>query len=108
MVGAGAHLVHQIGIEVQAKVLPLRLADGDGAHIARRGLQLHMGQGIIAIKPVIQHIHNGMAVDGQKLFAHLDTGPLRGAVPVNGGDDGAHRCVLSCETAYRRIITTLL
>ena len=108
VVGAGAHLVHQVGVEVEAQILTLRLADGDGVHIACRGLKLHMGQGVVAVEPVVQHIHDGMAVDGQKLFAHPDTGALRRAVPVDGGDDGAHGCILSRKTAYCRILTILL
>jgi len=108
VVGAGAHLIHQIGVEVQTQILPLRLADGDGTHIARRSFQFHAGQGVVAVEPVIQHIHDGMAVDGQKLFAHLYTGFFRRAVPVDGGDDGAHRCILSRKRAYAHMITILL
>ena len=108
VVGAGAHLIHQVGVEVQAQILPLRLADGDGAHGARCRFQLHAGQGVVAVEPVVQYVHDGVAVDGQKLFAHLYTGFFRRTVPVNGGDDGAHGCILSRKTAYCRIITILL
>ena len=65
-----------------------------------------MGQGIVAVKPIVQHVHDGVPIDGQQLFAHLYAGPLRGAVPVDGGDDGAHTCVLFRQAAYNRIITS--
>ena len=108
VIGAAAHLVHQIGVEIQTQILSLRLADGDGTHVARCCFQLHAGQGVIAVKAVIQYVHNGVAVDRQKLFAHLYTGFFRRAVPVNGGDDGAHSCILSHKRAYAHIITILL
>ena len=94
VVGAGAHLVHEIGVEIQPQVLALGLADGDAPHITRRRFQFDMGQGVVAVEPVVQHVHDGMAVDGQQLLTHLYAGVLRGAMPVDGGDDGAHSRVL--------------
>ena len=108
VVGAGAHLVHQIGVEVQAQVLSLRLVQRYGAHIARRRFQFDVRHRVVAVKAVVQHVHDGVAVDGQQLFTHLDAGPLRRAVPVDGGDDGAHNASSLAKGAYAHIITKLL
>ena len=90
VVGAGAHFVHQVGVEVQPQILPLRLAQRQGALLSVRRFQLNVRHGVVAVKPVVQHVHDGVAVDGQQLLAHMDAGVLRRAVPVNGGDDGTH------------------
>ena len=76
VVGTLVHLVHQIGRKVQSQILSLLLPDG---HVP--GLSLPFQQqhrfGIIPVKPVVQYIHNLMAVDLQQPFAHGDPGFFR-------------------------------
>ena len=64
VIGTGAHFVHQIRVEVQPQVLAFGLAAGDLPHVACRRFQLKVRQGIIAVKTIVQHIHDGVAVDG--------------------------------------------
>ena len=77
VVGAGAHFVHQIGVEVQPQILPLRLVQRDGANVARRRFQFDVRHRVVAVKAVVQHVHDGVTVDGQELFAHLYAGTFR-------------------------------
>ena len=90
VVGAGAHFVHEDGVEIQAQVPALGLAQGHGPHGAGGLPQLQAAVGIVAVKAIVQHVDDLVAVDGQQLLPGGDSGPLRRAVPVHGGDDGAH------------------
>ena len=104
-VGARAHLIHEVGVEVQPQILTLSLADGELPGGAVFVFQRQMAHGVVPVKPVVQHVHHGVAIDGQKLLAGAQTGSHGGAIGIYGGDDGAHRCVLSQKTAYCHIIT---
>ena len=90
VVGAGAHIVHEDGVKIQAQVPALGLAQGHGAHGTRRLPQLQAAVGIVAVKAIVQHVDDLVPVDGQQLLPGGDPGPLRRTVPVHGGDDGAH------------------
>ena len=90
VVGAGAHIVHEDGVKIQAQVPALGLAQGHGPHGAGGLPQLQAAVGIVAVKAIVQHVDDLVAVDGQQLLPGGDPGPLRRAVPVHGGDDGAH------------------
>ena len=105
VVGARAHLIHEVGVEVQTQILTLGLADGELPGGAVFVFQRQMAHGVVPVKPVVQHVHHGVAIDGQKLLAGAQTGSHGGAIGIYGGDDGAHRCVLSQKTAYCHIIT---
>ena len=90
VVRARAHLVHEIGVEVQAEILPLLLPDMDGALRPVRFAQRQVAVCIIPVKAVVQNIYDLMSVDGQQLLAGLDSRELRRAAPVNGCDNGTH------------------
>ena len=90
VVGAGAHLVHQIGVKVQSQIPALRLANPYLTHAAVRLLQRQIGNSIISIKAVIQYIGDLVTVDGQQLFADADVSALGRGVPVNTGNHSAH------------------
>lgn len=79
MVRARAHLVHEIGVEVQAEILPLLLPDMDGALRPIRFAQRQVAVCIIPVKAVVQNIYDLMSVDGQQLLAGLDSRELRRA-----------------------------
>ena len=83
-------LVHEIGVEVQAEILPLLLPDMDGALRPVRFAQRQVAVCIIPVKAVVQNIYDLMSVDGQQLLAGLDSRELRRAAPVNGCDNGTH------------------
>ena len=98
VVGALVHLVHQIGGKVQAQVAALLLADGDRPLLPVLCKPQHRHR-IVAIEPVVQHVHDVVAVDLQKLLPHGDPGSLRRGMGVDGSDDGTHNGALSCKTA---------
>ena len=89
VVGALVHLIHQIGLKIQAQILPLRLSDGNRAHMVIPAQPQHRF-GIIAVKPVVQHVHDLVAVDLQQLLPHGDPGLFRRGMRVYGCDDGTH------------------
>ena len=98
VVGAAVHLVHQIGGEVQPQIAALLLTDGDRPLLPVLCKPQHHHR-IIAVKPVVQHIHNVVAVDLQQLFAHGDPGLFRRGMGIDGCDNGTHNGALSCKTA---------
>ena len=107
VVGAPVHLVHQVSGEIQAQILPLRLADGDCADVTIPRKAQHRLR-IVAVKPVVQHVHDLVAVDLQQLLACGDPGLFRRGMGIDGCDNGAHTDVLSCKMAYGGMITILL
>ena len=107
VVGAPVHLVHQVGGKIQSQILPLRLADGDRTDVAVPLKAQHRLR-IVAVKPVVQHVHDLVAVDLQQLLACGDPGLFRRGMGIDGCDNGAHTDVLSCKTAYGGMITILL
>ena len=90
-VGAALLGVHQIGLELQAQVLALLLAQLHRAPGAAGALQLQGQAGVIGVKFIVHHIVDGVAADGQKRLPHLQTGLIRRRMGVYPGDDGRHR-----------------
>ena len=86
VVGTPVGVIHQVGLELQPQVLPLRLADVEGTAVAVGVRQLHLEAGIVAVKFVVQHIHHALAIDGHQGVAGQDTSQLAGAAGVYGFD----------------------
>ena len=67
-IGTGTGPVHQIGLKIEAQVLPFRLPHPDGALPAVFLFQFQDQPGVIGMKFIVQHVHDGVAVDfGQGL-----------------------------------------
>ena len=107
VVGAPVHLVHQVGGKIQSQILPLRLADRNRADMTVTLKTQHRLR-IIAVKPVVQHVHDLVAVDLQQLLPHGDPGLFRRGMGIDGCDNGTHTDVLSCKTAYGGMVTISL
>ena len=85
-VRAGAGLVHQIGLKIEAQLLPLRLAYPQGAAAAVLSYQGQLQPGVVSKKFIVQHIHNGASVDVGQRLTRPDTRPLGRTVGVHGFD----------------------
>ena len=84
VVGAGAGPVHQIGLELQPQVLPLPLAQADGAGGAVLLPQHQLQPGVIAEELIVQHVHDLVAVDVGQGLPHPQPRPV-------GRTSGVHR-----------------
>ena len=90
LVPAGVLLVHEIGFKLQPQRFILPLSDGNGTLFPLRIPHRHRQTGIGLVKPVIQHIHDGVAVQGNKGLPCLDSGCIRRAVGVYLLDENCH------------------
>ena len=82
-VGAGPSPVHQVGLKLQPQVLPLGFAHPESADRPLRAFQGELQPGVVAVKLVVQHVHDGMAVDMGEGLAHPDPGPPGGTAGVH-------------------------
>ena len=98
VVGAAAHFVHQIGVEIQPKIQALFLFDLYIPHGTVGLQQLQPALGIIAVEAVVQHVHDLVAVDGQQLLAGPDPRPLGRAAVIHRGDNSTHGFIPSYFT----------
>ena len=83
VVGAGPGPVHEVGLKLQPQILPLAFADPEGAHRPLRAFQGELQPGVVAVKFIVQHVHNGAAVDVGEYLSHPDPGPAGGAAGVH-------------------------
>ena len=90
LIPAGVLFIHEIGFKLQPQGLILPLADEHRALFSLLVLHGHGQAGIGLIKAVIQHIHNGAAVNGNEGFPRPDSGRIGGAVWVYLLDENCH------------------
>ena len=81
-VHAGPGPVHQVGLKVQTQGLALLLAEANGFPLPLP-LHLQAETGFFAVVPVIQHVQDGVAVDGEERILGPDSGPVPGASRVD-------------------------
>lgn len=90
VVRAGARLVHQVGIKIEAEILALLLFDRQVACGPVGLAQPETHRRIVAEKAVVQHVDDLVMIDHQQLFAGADTGTFGGRACVDGCNDSAH------------------
>ena len=84
-------VVHEVGLKVQPQLAALALVHVHGLHRAVRRLQLDRQPRVVGIIFIIQHIGDGIAVDGHQPVARM-RGAAQGAVRVHMADRTAvHR-----------------
>ena len=106
VVGTGAGPVHEIGLELQSQVLPLLLADPQGAAGSIRGLEGKRQTGVIGIELVVQHIQDLLPVDLRQGLSRLDAGFGRRAPGLHPPDHGlAHSAPSSSQKGVLYIIS---
>ncbi len=99
LVAAGVLPVHQVGFKLQPQVvvLPLAHRDGKGRPVPPEGkLQAAIGH----IKAVVQHVPDGLAVDGLQGIAGADALSGRQASRLHPLDDNRHRALSSPACIY--------
>ena len=101
-VAAGVLLVHQIGFKLQSDVVVgVLFAQMDCAG-ATGALQLQQELLFRQIKAVVQHIRNGVAVDGEQCFPRLNAVAPGQASVLYSGDGYRHAFSLPCDRFHVR------